>query len=69
MDETDAGGNMKFFSRKKVPVFIILKHNDELIRLWVDKNMKPYKVELRTKNYQGYLNVDEFLKRLAIGSS
>jgi len=50
MDETNAGGGMKFFSRKKVPVFIILKHQDELIRLWVDKNMKPYKVELRTKN-------------------
>jgi len=57
---------MKFFSRKKVPVFIILKHHDELIRLWVDKNMKPYKVELRTKNYQGYLNVDEFFKRFVI---
>lgn len=66
LDATDAGGGMKFFSRKKVPVFIILKHHDELIRLWVDKNMKPYKVELRTKNYQGYLNVDEFFKRLVI---
>ncbi len=59
--------SMKFFSRrKKVPVFITLKNKDELIRLWVDKNMKPYKVELRTKNYQGYLNVDEFLRRLNI---
>ena len=60
---------MKFFSRRKVPVFITLKNKDDLIRLWVDKNMKPYKVELRTKNYQGYLNVDEFLKRLTIGAS
>lgn len=58
---------MKFFSRqKKVPVFITLKHKDELIRLWVDKDMKPYKVELRTKNYCGYLNVDEFLRRLKV---
>ena len=68
---------MKFFSRRKkvsyiekrlekIPVFITLKNKDDLIRLWVDKNMKPYKVELRTKNYQGYLNVDEFLRRLKI---
>ncbi len=58
---------MRFFSgRKKVPVFIIMKHKDDLIRLWVDKDMKPYKVELRMKNFQGYLNVDEFLKRLII---
>jgi len=56
---------LKFFSRrKKIPVFITLQNKDELIRLWVDKNMKPYKVELRTKDYQAYLNVDEFLKRL-----
>ena len=58
---------MKFFSRrKKVPVFITLKHKDELIRLWVDKDMKPYKVELRTKTHRGYLNVDEFLRRLKL---
>ena len=58
---------MKFFSRrKKVPVFITLKNKEDLIRLWVDKDMKPYKVELRTKNFQGYLNVDEFLKRMTI---
>jgi len=35
---------MRFFSRKKVPVFITLKNKDSLIRLWVDKDMKPYKV-------------------------
>jgi len=52
---------MRFFSRRKVPVFITLKGKDDLIRLWVDKNMKPYKVELRLKNFNGYLNVDEFL--------
>jgi len=62
---------MRFFSgrkkeRKKVPVFITMKHKDDLIRLWVDKDMKPYKVELRMKTFQGYLNVDEFLKRLII---
>ncbi|MCZ6581609.1 MAG: hypothetical protein O6761_00335 [Thaumarchaeota archaeon] len=60
---------MKFFSRRKkekVPVFVTLKHKDELIRLWIDKDMKPYKVEIRTKSYQGYLNVDEFLKRMII---
>jgi len=59
--------SVKFFSRaKKVPVFITLKHKDDLIRLWVDKDMKPYKVELRTKFYRGYLNVDEFLTRLKL---
>ncbi len=57
---------MRFFSRKKVPVFITLKSKDDLIRLWVDKDMKPYKVELRMKNFQGYLNVDEFLNRIKI---
>lgn len=58
---------MKFFSRrKKVPVFITMKHKDNLIRLWVDKDMKPYKVELRMKDFQGYLNVDEFLKKMKI---
>jgi len=58
---------MRFFSRrKKVPVFITLKNKDDLIRLWVNKDMKPYKVELRTSKYQGYLSVNEFLKRLKI---
>jgi len=65
---------VKFFSRRKaasperskVPVYITLQGKDQLIRLWVDKNMHPYKVELRMKNFQGYLDVDEFLKRLKI---
>ncbi len=58
---------MRFFTgRKKVPVFITLKNKDDLIRLWVDKDMKPYKVELRMKNFNGYLNVNEFLKRITI---
>ena len=57
---------MRFFSRKKVPVYITLKGKDSLIRLWLDKDMKPYKVELRMKNFQGYLDVNEFLKRLEI---
>lgn len=45
--------------------FIELKHEKDIVRIWIDIHHKPYKVELRLARTMGYFEPDEFMKKLA----
>lgn len=52
--------------RKKLATtaFIEMKHKKDIIRLWIDRNHVPYKVEIRfDKMFCGYMDVDQFMEK------
>jgi len=49
------------------PVFIMLAYENKIMRIWIDKNFKPYKVEWRVDGKAGYYNIDEFMRKVDLG--
>ena len=54
--------------RAPTPTHITIKIPliDAVLRIWLDIKAKPYKIEVRSPEYQGYHNVDEFPKIINI---
>ena len=58
---------MSEFTNDENDVFILLKgKGTDLIRIWIGKNGKAYKVEIRKGQCAAYMNPDEFVERLNI---
>ena len=52
-------------SQQPVP-FVTIPFKDGLMRIWTSTKGTPYKLEVRSKEYMGYHNVEEFPKLVKI---
>ena len=52
--------------RKKLATtaFIEIKHKKDILRIWIDRNHVPYKVEIRfDEMVWGYMDIDKFMEQ------